>query len=680
MGPTRVFPLGRHLAGRLPTTPLPKPERHCAHVATTAECRPAPARNARGSWAQCRRATQGGIRFHVVRTSVCVYGNAIASVAFTAIPHMVAKQNLEPKLRVTSDCSNVKIASSTALDRETGRPGPATGIDEQSERGMNTASSHRTRIFGSMPLLLILLTFCCDFGHGIALGQYNIGFHPMYRLRQSAAIAISRMQEPPLHGYLAYQSVIDTLNENGFAIYENDKGRHLDQEGWSVLFKDPARMERAFQKAKDTAVDPALGHEMIRGNEVAYSDYVYAAFELFGLRMSSFYYLYFLLLGIACALFVIEFRKSPFLLFLLTTYLGGLFFLQNYALSMGDQLATLANSRLFEALSLLPAMHVFLVVWRRVPLRASTLITTAIQSALLAFLVDTRFAAQWQIAMILATGAVLFFVGTWRRRPWWLYWRRELRNGVWAAGVALVMIAAQMTQINLSVDASYKTETKYHGVWPTILAGLLESSAIQREYLGKVIGPISPIPDSVIEDAVNYDLTKRHDTSSPLAEVYEGRIVVSLPESGTDPESGWSEYERLTRTLAIKIARQHPIEVLAEFYTKAQYQIEIFRNRNAISFRNLLAFLIFTAVGAALWLTRGAGAVTTHAVLKGIEAALVVLVFAAVPPMIEPSNFSVGTLLSFLIAITIAIPAFLGLAAKAIGSNSLLEAENDVRT
>ena len=73
-------------------------------------------------------------------------------------------------------------------------------------------------------LLLIGCVFCLDVFHGIEIGQDRTAFHPIYRLRQSLAIAISRMRDPSLGGYLAYKSVVDVFNENGFAQFDNEPG------------------------------------------------------------------------------------------------------------------------------------------------------------------------------------------------------------------------------------------------------------------------------------------------------------------------------------------------------------------------------------------------------------------------------------------------------------------------
>jgi hypothetical protein len=166
-----------------------------------------------------------------------------------------------------------------------------------------------------LQLALILLIFCLTLAHGVIIGKYDVGFHPIYRLRQSLAIAISRMHLPPTRGYLAYQSVVDTLSENGFAIYPNDKGPHLDIAGWTALFADPARLDAALKQAITTPIDPSMPPQILRGNELGYADYISAAFRLFGPHFGSLYYFYFVLLGVGCILFILEFSTSPFLCF-----------------------------------------------------------------------------------------------------------------------------------------------------------------------------------------------------------------------------------------------------------------------------------------------------------------------------------------------------------------------------
>jgi hypothetical protein len=524
-------------------------------------------------------------------------------------------------------------------------------------------------IVGLLQIAAIVAAFGAVFAHGIVIGKYNIGFLPEYRFRQTLAVALSRLRQPSLHGYLAYQSVVDVLSENGLAIFPNEKGPHLDAAGWAKLLEDPVTTDRILRLARYTSVDPNLPPQLIRGNEIAYADYFYLAFRLFGLHMSSLYYFYFLLLGIACALFVIEFRRSPFLMFLLTTYLGGLFFLQSYAavqgVQHGIQLATLANSRLFDALSLLPAVHVFVVVWKRLLSRLSTLVTTIAQSFLLAFIVDCRAAARWQIAMIAGTGAAFLLVGLWRQKPWLSFWRGRFQNGIWAACIAVACLAAHMSFINLFADSAYKSQSEYHLIWDSVLAGLLDSNAeLQREYLGRHLGDnASPLEDEYIEEAINRDLTARNDRSSPIAVEQNNKIVIYI---GSDP----NEYNRLARALALRIISHHPIEVAKGLYQKILNQIGLYRQGNATSWASLSGMIACAVAGAILWLIGSIFTLTPREALTGAYAAIAILLFAAIPPLIEPSELSVGTLLSYLIAgvvapaTLIAVVATLALRAK----------------
>src|ERR1700722_11851364 len=378
----------------------------------------------------------------------------------------------------------------------------------QRRKRVTRMTSHRTTVFRCAQLLLIIAAFGFDFAHGILLGEHAIGFHPIYRLRQTLAVAISRLHDPPLHGYLAYQSMVDAFNRNGFASAPGDVGPRLGDAGWIEIFRDPARMDRALQDAVNTTVDTTLAPQLIHDNELGWADYVYLGFRLFGVHMSSLYYFYFLLLGLSSLLFIVAFHRSPFLMDLLLTYLAGIGFMENYVHSDGWQLGTLSNSRLYEALSLLPATHLFAAVWTRQAFRLSRLATIATQSILLAFLVDCRITALWQIAMILAAAVGFMLIDLWRRRPLRPRWARVSWNGVWIAGVAGAALAAHMTMIKVSADRRYATELEYHVVWHEVLAGLLGASGeLQREYLGEDHGV--DFRDKDADMAVYRDLQRR---------------------------------------------------------------------------------------------------------------------------------------------------------------------------
>jgi len=223
-------------------------------------------------------------------------------------------------------------------------------------------------------LLLIGCAFCIDVFHGIELGQNRVAFHPIYRLRQSLAVAISRMHDPSPGGYLAHKSVVNVLNENGFAMFDDEPGSHLDAPGWAVLLSDGPRLDRIIQQAIDVPIDASLQPEIIQANELGLADYIYFSFRLFGDKISSLYYFFYLIVGLTCLFYVLQFRNSPFLLFLLIIFLGELYFLENYAHSFGQN--TVNNSRLFSGISLVPVLHILLLLWQCRPPRALRTVAT----------------------------------------------------------------------------------------------------------------------------------------------------------------------------------------------------------------------------------------------------------------------------------------------------------------
>jgi hypothetical protein len=516
---------------------------------------------------------------------------------------------------------------------------------------------------------LVIVLVCVDFAHGIALHEHQVGFHPVYRVRQSVAVALSRMREPPAKGYLAYGSVVDALSRNGYSVFDADRGPHFDLDAWHEFFNDPARMDHALQEARDVAIDPKLPMELIKGNELAYADYIYDSFRLFGIHTASFYYFYFLILTFSCALFVLQFRDSRFCMLILAAYLAELFLIENYAQSFGDQLNTVSNSRLFEALSLLPAMHIFLAVWRRTEPRRLSWLIVALQSALLGFLVVCRITAAWQVAMIAFSALGLGFADWWttraaERRP-----LGRLAIAGWPAIVAVVVLGVNMAAVGLGADRSYSREPKYHLYWHEILRGVLASSeAIRREYLhGRHSSDIS---DQDAYDVVMDDLTARHDMSSPIAFADKGKIYIDIGRS-------YGAYEQLARSMSLRIIRDHPLEFLGGFYRKAGDQLALFIAKDSLSFANLFWPILIAAAGVLIWaIGERLDPISPSAIARGACATFVLLAFASATPAIVPSPLSVGTLMAytaaFVIALVYSVRVGLGLILRRGASESIV--------
>jgi hypothetical protein len=504
-------------------------------------------------------------------------------------------------------------------------------------------------------ICLIVGTLCLDFIHGIALGQHQVASGPTYRVRQSLAVAISRLHDPAPGGYLAYKSVSNVLSEGGFAILPEDLGPHLGAPGWIELLNDGPRLDRLIQQARDVAIDSRLPPEIIVANELGYADYVYWSFRIFGAQISSLYYFFFLLVAISCFLYFIQFRQRPFFLFLLAVYLAELYFLQSYAFSKGVELNTIVNSRLFSALSLLPACHILFVLWQAKPLvlwqaglqRIFAIAAVAFQSAFFGFILSCRTEVAWQVAMIMAAALItgihlLRKHRLWKRAPLRTVMKRL--SPLWPAGILLFFVAANIVAVSLAADTRYKLEPKGHLIWHEVLMGILSSNMqLRREHVGNDSDTYS---DNEVYIAVVRDLNARNDTSSPISRIEDGHITFDLIR-------GAGEYDRLVRSLTVRIIRDHPFLVMAGLPQKMRDQIDWYTARRALAPENFTVPTI-VAVLAFLACTAAGGFYTDFKTLRsGFFLLSLVLLFAAVTPAIEPSHLAVGTLFCYLATIVI---------------------------
>ena len=197
------------------------------------------------------------------------------------------------------------------------------------------------------------------------------------------------------------------------------------------------------------------------------------------------YYFFYLIVAATCLVYILQFRNNPFLLFLLVVFLGELYFLENYSQSYGMQLQTVTNSRLFSGLSLLPALHVLLLLWQRQPPRAFTIAGVIVQSVIFGFLLSCRTEAAWQVVMVaaVACGSGILLVRPLRGRK--LSDLVGRLRPLWPALMFLIVVSGYSAVISLRADSRYAIEPKGHILWHEILMGLLSTSPqLRREYLG----------------------------------------------------------------------------------------------------------------------------------------------------------------------------------------------------
>jgi hypothetical protein len=198
-------------------------------------------------------------------------------------------------------------------------------------------------------------------------------------------------------------------------------------------------------------------------------------------------------------------------------------------------------------------------------------------------------------------------------------------------------------------------EPKAHIFWHEFMIGLLNNSTeLRREYLGDVP------PDNVdarVYTAVIRDLNARNDSSSPIVlRLGDGQLTFELMR-------GWAEYDRLVRSLALRIIRDHPLAVIETVPVKISDQIARYDNplNHSMSWENLQVPVILIAAAALICMAAGGFTVGAAVLGSAAGAIAIVLLFATATPMIHPSPLSIGTLFSYLgmVAISISYVAML---------------------
>ena len=142
-------------------------------------------------------------------------------------------------------------------------------------------------------------------------------------------------------------------------------------------------------------------------------DFVEIAFRLFGLRVESTVYLYFVVLFASCCCFILGFHGSPSCLLLLAGFLVG-FYLILPAIAFNPQLASILMLRAIPILAIVACLHCVLYALL-MPQGRHHVLLAAIQSAVLILVVHMRITAMWQVFTVAAVSMIACACHSWQQ-------------------------------------------------------------------------------------------------------------------------------------------------------------------------------------------------------------------------------------------------------------------------
>jgi hypothetical protein len=410
---------------------------------------------------------------------------------------------------------------------------------------------------------LIAASFIMGIGrrmdHKIAFGPMDDGWH--------LSVAISR-NVYGLEGYVGFYKVLLTLQQS------------LGLVDWGLqasipALSDEALLNEAIKKAASLDDLHGLGPTFPRtleayrdgvgvvgsnlmapiGEDLGESDFYATAFRLFGMRIESAYYFFYLLLCITVLAYLLEFRNSPTALALLlfNVFAFHVFF---HIPFFSIYVPTVYEGRFGSVLSIIPSCHFgFLLIERRA-LRPVRLAIAVVQAAILLFGIFIRSSANWDLLalvllfLLLLAGAMRVAHGA----PLWTRLRMALNVvRVWPLAVVLCGAVILSTYIATVPNPIFQTEANppHHMRWHALWIGL-----------------------SFHPDWHKYfpDLPVGNDNTAQLMTV---KLWIDSGHRAEDFNSPYTRamdiglHERLVREQYLKFIRAHPIYLLQSiFYYK----------------------------------------------------------------------------------------------------------------
>jgi hypothetical protein len=415
---------------------------------------------------------------------------------------------------------------------------------------------------------------------------------------KAIAAALSDMVHGLNEGYVAYTIIEQTLERGGMT---NQKAL-LDALGqeYPTNLRDSKLQNSAIAAARAVGVpDHATFGDgsliSMRQMDLGLVDYYKLAFRLFGFRTEGFYYLYFVLLGVSIATFLMAYRRSTVELCVPVLFLGAGNIVLNMDVFDDIQVATVTNLRFLSTLGLLPALHLALLMVERRKLTWDHVLAAVIQIALLIFVFSIRSTVAWVLPLFLAI-AIFQVAGHLKRL--WQGWESSPQaiasamgasiSGCWPVAALLLALLGFQSVVSMQTHPIYNMDDAlpHHMRFHNAFLGLEMHPDWQKTFAKDY--------DFAVEDNLGY-------------QVAVGRLVADygLPGSYLHSSLGDVRYglqDRLIKEAYISFIRQHPRFVLEAHAAKVKRLAASIASNIVSSLKSgfVLAVAVFAAVLAAL--------------------------------------------------------------------------------
>lgn len=334
------------------------------------------------------------------------------------------------------------------------------------------------RYFRWLAIGIICVALFASFRIGLVRGlSDSIGQASWGRVLFAVGAAITEMK----HGGYGYttSNVVETV-----LIYA---GLVSDSEILAKLgtkFPDNLKNAPLMNAAIDKAVHfkwPFDPNEQVRGSagdDLGFVDYTRLSFYLFGFRISSLYFTYFVIFGISVSAFVHAFRDRPnrLALIVVISVAHGLVFASG--LMNPEKLGAVADPRFLSVLAVVPGLHLCCLMLDEPTPSPKNAALAVLQSVILIFAFWIRASAIWVIFATILLAVVLSI--------------HELRSHkfkllrLWSIGILASIWALQALYVSIVLHPVYKKgEIAHHVLWHSVFYPLQFHPKWNERYAAK---------------------------------------------------------------------------------------------------------------------------------------------------------------------------------------------------
>lgn len=422
---------------------------------------------------------------------------------------------------------------------------------------------HHSRHVGSIAVPLVttcgaMLIIALIFWGGVRRGMDHVAAYGPESEQTAISIALSESIYGLRLGYLGFATVKRKLQEiwNSGAAYLNDPILIKNNADRNLLNQAITAAASLGPQEPGFLSDRTLITTVY--DDMGYVDYVKLSFRLFGLRIESMYYTFFVLIGISALVFIVNFRESLSAQVVLLCALFAFYVELHTAIFIPD-MPTLTGMRHSSSLALLPMWHfIFLIVLRR-RLTIGSIVSALIQLAILILAIRIRGSAGWTVLFAVAVGLARALASWWEQdRESHSLVRLAHEAASWPVIVLVVGVLANSVYSRVVLHPIYFTDDviPYHGPWHSAVLGLSYDPELYSAPAAKML-----------REGANTDEVGYYEALDYLRRI---RFIAPNPNPGESPAgfvSPWTGtikfrlHDSIMRAVFFDIMRHHPLRV-----------------------------------------------------------------------------------------------------------------------